>query len=79
MLESLPVEQDWASGPAFAPSNLSPTYAQARQGGVGHGDLQASVLAGAQSYNPVSICDAPHHNSKRRAVVTGIWRAKAVT
>jgi hypothetical protein len=55
MLESLPVEQDWASGPAFAPSNLSPTYAQARQGGVGHGDLQASVLAGAQSYNPDGV------------------------
>ena len=42
-----------ASGPAMAsPSNLSPIYANARQD-LGPGSLEANVLAGANSYQPV--------------------------
>ena len=43
-----------ASGPAMAsPSNLAPIYATARQD-LGPGALEANVLAGANSYQPVS-------------------------
>ena len=39
-----------ASGPAYAsPSMLSPVYANARQD-LGPGQLEASVLAGAEAY-----------------------------
>ena len=44
-----------ASGPAMAsPSNLAPIYATARQD-LGPGALEANVLAGANSYQPVSF------------------------
>ena len=44
-----------ASGPAMAsPSNLAPIYANARQD-LGPGALEANVLAGANSYQPVSL------------------------
>ena len=62
--EPQPVVEDMyvpASGPAMAsPSNLSPVYANARQD-LGPGSLEANVLAGANSYQPVriftKICD----------------------
>ena len=56
--EPQPVVEDMyvpASGPAMAsPSNLSPVYANARQD-LGPGSLEANVLAGANSYQPVRI------------------------
>jgi len=54
-----------ASGPAYAsPSMLSPVYANARQD-LGPGQLEASVLAGAEAYGVAARPEGVYQNEER--------------
>jgi len=56
-----------ASGPAYAsPSMLSPVYANARQD-LGPGQLEASVLAGAEAYGVAARPEGVYQNEERLA------------